>query len=95
MLFFLNYGKNYPVLNQKILLSALRSSKQDLLSFIGNERKSATVSAAQDSILASYHFSSHAKMRGATIVASLSTINLGVSIASLPQVIFSLGTAPE
>lgn len=32
---------------------------------------------------------------GATMVASLSTINLGVLISSFPQVIFSLGTAPE
>ena len=37
----------------------------------------------------------HAKIKGATIVASLSTINFGVLISSLPQVIFSLGTAPE
>ena len=29
------------------------------------------------------------------MVASLSIINLGVSGASFPQVIFSLGTAPE
>jgi hypothetical protein len=42
-----------------------------------------------------YHFNNHAKISGATMVASLSTINLGVSIASFPQVIFSLGTAPE
>ena len=35
------------------------------------------------------------KIKGATMVASLSTINLGVSISNLPQVIFSLGTAPE
>jgi hypothetical protein len=36
-----------------------------------------------------------AKISGQTIVASLSTINLGVWMSSLPQVIFSLGTAPE
>lgn len=42
-----------------------------------------------------YHPNSHANIKGATIVASLSTINLGVSISSLPHVIFSLGTAPE
>jgi len=36
-----------------------------------------------------------AKIRGAQMVASLSTTNLGVLAASLPQVIFSLGTAPE
>ena len=29
------------------------------------------------------------------MVASLSMMNLGVSTASLPQVIFSFGTAPE
>jgi hypothetical protein len=34
-------------------------------------------------------------MSGATIVASDSTINLGVCISNLPQVIFSFGTAPE
>jgi hypothetical protein len=36
-----------------------------------------------------------ANMRGATIVASDSIIYLGVSRDSLPQVIFSFGTAPE
>ena len=39
--------------------------------------------------------STHAKINGATMVASLSTMNLGVLISSLPQVIFSFGTAPE
>jgi hypothetical protein len=29
------------------------------------------------------------------MVASLSTINFGVVISNLPQVIFSFGTAPE
>ncbi len=37
----------------------------------------------------------HAKISGATIVASDSMTNFGVEAASLPQVIFSLGTAPE
>lgn len=37
----------------------------------------------------------YANINGATIVASDSTINLGVSISNLPQVIFSFGTAPE
>ena len=37
----------------------------------------------------------HAKINGATMVASDSTMNFGVSASSLPQVIFSLGTAPE
>ena len=39
--------------------------------------------------------SNHAKINGATMVASDSMMNLGVSTASLPQVIFSLGMAPE
>ena len=34
-------------------------------------------------------------MIGATIVASLSTTNIGVSSVSLSHVIFSLGVAPE
>ena len=34
-------------------------------------------------------------MSGATIVASDSMMNLGVFASSLPQVIFSFGTAPE
>ena len=42
-----------------------------------------------------YCFSTHANINGTTMVASLSTINLGVPISSLPQVIFSFGTAPE
>ncbi len=42
-----------------------------------------------------YQPSIHAKMSGATIVASDSTMNLGVSAESLPHVIFSFGTAPE
>jgi hypothetical protein len=37
----------------------------------------------------------YAKMSGATMVASLSTMYFGVWMSSLPQVIFSLGTAPE
>jgi hypothetical protein len=36
-----------------------------------------------------------AKINGATMVASDSIMNFGVFIPSLPQVIFSLGTAPE
>jgi hypothetical protein len=42
-----------------------------------------------------YIFNIHANINGATMVASDSTINLGVWMSSLPQVIFSLGTAPE
>ena len=37
----------------------------------------------------------YAKINGATMVASDSTMNFGVVISNLPQVIFSLGTAPE
>lgn len=36
-----------------------------------------------------------AKIKGTTMVASDSMMNLGVFMPSLPQVIFSLGTAPE
>ena len=43
----------------------------------------------------SYHPSTFAKINGATMVASLSMTYFGVSFASLPQVIFSFGTAPE
>ena len=42
-----------------------------------------------------YCFNIQANISGATIVASLSTINFGVLISNLPQVIFSFGTAPE
>jgi hypothetical protein len=41
-----------------------------------------------------YQPSSHPNISGATILASLSTINFGVSMPSFPQVIFSFGTAP-
>ena len=44
---------------------------------------------------AGYWPSTQAKTSGATIVASLSMMNLGVSMPSLPHVIFSFGTAPE
>ncbi len=42
-----------------------------------------------------YHPSTHANKSGATILASLSMINLGVFTSSFPHVIFSFGTAPE
>ena len=42
-----------------------------------------------------YLFNRYAKISGATIVASDSMTNFGVSIPNLPQVIFSLGIAPE
>ena len=45
--------------------------------------------------LATHQFSTLAKISGATIVASDSIMNFGVSSASLPQLIFSFGTAPE
>ncbi len=46
-------------------------------------------------IIFCYQPSIHAKTKGATIVASLSIINLGVWMSNFPHVIFSLGTAPE
>lgn len=42
-----------------------------------------------------YQPSTLAKISGATMVASDSMTKRGVSMASLPQEIFSLGTAPE
>src|SRR5204862_7677340 len=42
-----------------------------------------------------YQSKTLAKINGATIVASDSMMNFGVSILSLPHVIFSFGTAPE
>jgi hypothetical protein len=42
-----------------------------------------------------YHPKTQEKIKGTTIVASDSIINFGVSSESLPQVIFSFGTAPE
>ena len=44
---------------------------------------------------AAYCPSTQLKISGATIVASDSTRNFGVLAPSLPQVIFSFGTAPE
>ena len=44
---------------------------------------------------ARYQLSTRAKISGATMVASDSMMNFGVSTPSLPQVIFSFGTAPE
>ena len=43
----------------------------------------------------SYQPKTQAKINGATMVASDSMTNRGVSTLSFPQVIFSLGTAPE
>jgi hypothetical protein len=42
-----------------------------------------------------YQPRTYAKISGATMEASDSMMNLGVLSPSLPQVIFSLGTAPE
>ena len=42
-----------------------------------------------------YFPNSQAKISGATIVASDSMMNFGVSTPSFPHVIFSFGTAPE
>jgi len=43
----------------------------------------------------SYHSNTFANTRGATMLASDSITKDGVSGLSLPQVIFSFGTAPE
>ena len=59
-------------------------------------RTHATPTPATDTQLNSAHCPKiHEKINGATIVASLSTMNFGVFAPSLPQVIFSFGTAPE
>jgi hypothetical protein len=50
---------------------------------------------SSNKIIKNYCFSNHANINGTTMVASDSTINLGVWISSFPQVIFSFGTAPE
>jgi hypothetical protein len=42
-----------------------------------------------------YQPRTYANINGATIVASDSMMNFGVSTPSFPQVIFSFGTAPE
>jgi hypothetical protein len=55
----------------------------------------APLRAAKAIPLRPYWPSTQAKISGATIVASLSTMYFGVEAASLPQVIFSFGTAPE
>ena len=46
-------------------------------------------------LLGAYLPKTQLKISGATMVASLSTMNLGVFWPSLPQVIFSFGPAPE
>jgi hypothetical protein len=57
--------------------------------------KKRNIKSRRDEIYLVYQPKTQAKINGATIVASLSTINFGVLISSFPQVIFSLGTAPE
>ena len=56
---------------------------------------SSTDHSACGVIVPAYWSSTQAKICGATMVASDSMTNLGVSADSLPQVIFSFGTAPE
>ena len=53
------------------------------------------IAKAIGSYSASYQPKIYAKISGATIDASDSMMNFGVSSPNLPQVIFSLGTAPE
>jgi hypothetical protein len=52
-------------------------------------------SSARDGLQIRHQPSTYANMSGATIVASDSMTNLGVSMPNLPHVIFSFGTAPE
>ncbi len=58
-------------------------------------RFSVVNSSAMVRAILPYQPSMYAKISGATIVASLSITKRGVFTSSLPQVIFSLGTAPE
>ena len=62
---------------------------EGFLEFVGQG-----VEGADESLHGAHMSSTYAKMSGATIVASLSMMYFGVSISNLPQVIFSLGTAP-
>src|ERR1700730_17656908 len=54
--------------------------------FLFQRKKKITINYSQ---LKAHHPSTQAKISGATMVASLSTMYLGVLISSLPQVIFS------
>jgi hypothetical protein len=71
---------------------------QRFILIIGNEAicepRLCTVTTASGSN-SDYQPKTLANISGATIVASDSMMNFGVSIFSFPQVIFSLGTAPE
>ena len=80
-------GINVYCFDKVTLLLFGRRSKED--------EASSTFSTCGEGRGEVYHPSTHANINGATIVASLSTINFGVLISSLPQVIFSFGTAPE
>jgi hypothetical protein len=53
------------------------------------------LNAERRTLLESYQPSTQEKIKGTTMVASDSIMNFGVSSESLPQVIFSFGTAPE
>jgi hypothetical protein len=59
------------------------------------DQKYRAAECAIHAVVADYQPRTSAKISGATMLASLSTMNFGVSTASFPQVIFSLGTAPE
>ena len=59
-----------------------------------NKKARRSIEAARF-IPTTYNPNTSAKTSGATIVASDSMMNLGVSGLSLSQVIFSFGTAPE
>lgn len=60
-----------------------------------NRKKSRLSIKVKKTKIVFHHPRIWANINGATIVASLSIIYLGVFDPSLPHVIFSLGTAPE
>jgi glycerol kinase len=78
--------------------------RQEVVASHGDVRAGSTVwrvgeggraNVGMDRGLEPYQPRSQPKIKGATIEASDSMMNLGVSTSSFPQVIFSLGTAPE
>jgi hypothetical protein len=73
--------------------SAVRASGMRLLSDLGSGAYQLPITNHHSALL--YQPKIQANISGATIVASDSIIYLGVSRDSLPQVIFSFGTAPE
>ena len=77
--------------------SEARVNKRSLFSWHFEALRRAMVKARPEiaAAVARYQPRTEAKISGATIVASDSIRNIGVSSSSLPQVIFSVGNAPE